>query len=78
MSKHRKRLQEYLDRIIDLPVEVTACKVTRSNHVKVYVRHQGETRFFVAASSPSDTRSMMNFRGEISNWIRQKEKTDAR
>lgn len=68
----RKQLQEFLDRIIDLPVEVVACKHTKSNHTKVYLSHEGETRFFVTAGSPSDIRSLHNFRGQVSSWINQK------
>jgi len=72
MSGQRKRLQDFLDAIIDLPVEVTSCHHTKSNHVKVYVRHGENCRFFVVASSPSDIRSARNFRGEISKWLKQK------
>ena len=76
MSGQRKRLQAFLDAIIDLPVEVTACEKTRSNHVKVYIRHEAATRFFVVAGSPSDVRSAMNFRGQINNWLKQKGEYD--
>lgn len=78
MTKHRKRLQECLDKIVDLPVEVIACKMTRSNHVKVYLSHHGETRFFVASGSPSDVRNAHNFRGQVSAWLNQKGEQNAR
>jgi hypothetical protein len=73
MSGQRKRLNEYLDKIIDLPVEVIECRMTKSNHVKVVLQHDGKTRFFVASSSSSDVRSWRNFRGEIVKWIKQRE-----
>ena len=77
MSGMRKRLHNFLDRIIDLPVEVTGCEMTRSNHVRVYIRCGAATKFFIAAGSPSDIRAAKNFRSEVAKWVREKGESNA-
>lgn len=77
MSGQRKRLNEYLDKIIDLPVQVKSCTVTRSNHVKVTLQFGEETRFFIASGSSSDVRSWRNFRGSVVKWIKEKGERNA-
>lgn len=73
MSGMRKRLNGFLAVIEDLPVEVTGCEYTSSNHHKIHITYNGQRRFFICAGSPSDRRSVKNFRSDVSTWIRQQE-----
>lgn len=58
----------------DLGLEVVNTEMTGSNHYKfTTINSNGETRFFIAPNTPSDHRSMLNFRAEVKRWKRREE-----
>jgi len=71
MSGMRKRQQEFLAQIRDLPVEVTGVELTGSNHLKVFLEYHNRRRFFILAGSCSDHRAPKNFRCTVCKWINQ-------
>lgn len=77
MSGMRKRYNEMLMAISGLPVKVTKTEFTGSGHLKVFLDHHGEQRFFIYSASPSDKRALKNFKGTVLKWIRGEGETYA-
>jgi len=62
--------REYLRVLDDLGVRVVSTDVTGSNHYRISVTYRGNAHFFIASRSPSDLRTLDNFRAMVRRWQR--------
>jgi hypothetical protein len=63
-------IREYIKVIDDLGLRVINTSVTGSNHYKITVTSRGKRKFFVASRSPSDHKTIRNFREMVKRWQR--------
>lgn len=54
----------------DLGIEIVSTEKTRRNHYKIVADINGERKIFVASSTPSDHRSILNFTADVKRWKR--------
>lgn len=64
-----KRVREIQSTFKDLGVEIENLEKS-VKHYKIYVKKGCEKKMFVAAGTPSDKRSILNFRSDIKRWLR--------
>jgi hypothetical protein len=65
-----RAVREYLRVLDDLGVRVVGTTVTGSNHYRITVTYGGNAHFFIASRSPSDLRTLDNFRAMVRRWQR--------
>lgn len=71
MSGQKKRVRTLLDIIQSEGAEVIEKGQTGSGHSKIMVTCDGKRRFFVAASTSGDVRSLVKFRMDVRRWVRE-------
>lgn len=67
-TKHS--IRNYLKVLDDLGVKVIDTTVTGSSHYKITVTSNGNRQFFIASRSPSDHKTIRNFRAMVKRWKR--------
>lgn len=70
MSGGRKQEELYRQIIGQLGAEVVSVEMTQKMHLKITVTYMGNTQFFIGASTPSDHRTGLNFKGNVRRWMR--------
>jgi hypothetical protein len=65
----RKRTQPFIQVFKDLDIDVIDVDSTGSCHYRITVEAKGKRRFFIAACSASDKRTLLNFRGDVRRWL---------
>ena len=66
----KQSVRNYLKIFDDLGIKVVGTEVTGSCHYKITVTSNGNRRFFIASRSPSDPRTLSNFRAMVKRWKR--------
>lgn len=70
----RRALQSYSEIVGDLGAKILRVTITGSTHYKVEIEARGRRRFFVAPSSPSDRRALLNWKADVRRWINNLER----
>lgn len=65
---HRQNIRLYTETLEDLGIRVVDVRVTGSNHYRIDVTSNGNRKFFIASRTPSDHRSLQNFRAMVKRW----------
>jgi hypothetical protein len=66
----KRSLKNALGVFDDLGCEVIKHSVTGKTHYKIVVTFEGNEKFFIAPSTPSDGRALKNFRCDVKKWLR--------
>jgi hypothetical protein len=70
----RRMLQPYREIVEDLGAKILKITITGSTHYKVEIEARGRRRVFVASSSPSDHRAILNWKCDVRRWINNLER----
>jgi hypothetical protein len=65
----RRTLKSYTDIIEKLGGEIEEITVAGSTHYRIEVAAGERRKVFIASSSPSDRRGLMNWRSFVRRWI---------
>jgi hypothetical protein len=70
----RRTVAPYRNIIENLGAKVLDITVAGSTHYKIEIEIGGRRRFFVASSTPSDRRSIHNWKSDVRKWINNLER----
>jgi hypothetical protein len=67
----QRHIREVVDTVKALGVTVIDLSMTGKSHYKLTLGYDGQSRFFIVASSPSDYHALKNAKSEVVRWLRR-------